>query len=623
MTMHESEANWIVASTDEIPREILERFAESRATITFRTLIPWGEHCTECVWPTCYSTCDLYEPREDGRCRRFVHGMVRLNCSESVNGYLLTISFKKWAKLWAKATLCLHPYDAAERAERSDLKIASMIHLVPLESLKKTLILKRYSWKKRLAIRNANGTESANCMLIECYNPGVAAVHVTFTIRAEGSVMPYQALLTMLPGFNRHRLPVAAIARSVDLSSRLDLELTPNEISEGCTLVFGALDFVLDSAWRETGETARREGTSSKPRLCKCVVWDLDGTLWDGTLVEDGEEKLRLKSRVVETLKALDERGILLSVASKNNADAALAALRRLGIAEYFVVPHINWEPKSQNIEQIAKELNIGIDTLLFVDDSPFERAQVSSACSSVVVIDAAEYERIPARPECQVPVTAESKQRRTFYKEQQTRDDARRGFDGDYFEFLRRCELKLTIRSLCAADLERVYELTQRTNQLNFSGNRYTYGELRVLINDPDLETFVLDCEDRFGIYGTVGFCIVKHGDNRIIDLMFSCRIQAKRVEHAFLSHVLRIYRERGGQILYANYRKTERNAPAGKVFEDLGFTVLGESEGIAELCFPAEREIPNDGIVEIRDLNCPSCAVAAESGESTLLRS
>jgi FkbH-like protein len=548
--------------------------------------------------------------------------MVRLNCAESLNGYLLKISFKKWAKLWAKATLSLHPRNAAERTERSDLKIANMIHLVPLEFLKKTLIRKRYSWKKRQAIKDGTGTELAHFMLIECYNPGTAAVHLTFTIRAERSVMPYQALLTMLPGFNRHRLPIAEIARSVDLSGRLDLELTPNEISEGSTLVFGALDFVRDSAWRNADGIRRPERTSSKTRLCKCVVWDLDGTLWDGILAEDGQDNLRLKGKVVETLKSLDDRGILLSVASKNDADAALAALRRLGVADYFVVPHINWAPKSQSLEQIAKDLNIGLDTLLFVDDSAFERAQVSSACPSVVVIDAAEYESILGRPECQVPVTAESKKRRLFYKQQQTRDDARKGFYGDYFEFLRGCELKLTIRSLSSADLERVYELTQRTNQLNFSGNRYTHDELRELIQNSDLETYVLDCEDRFGVYGTVGFCIVNHVNSRIIDLMFSCRIQAKRVEHALLSHLLRIYRGRGSEIVYANYRKTERNAAAGKVFDDLGFTVLGESNGLADLCFPADREIPNDGIVEIRDLNYPSSDTAAEGREGALLR-
>jgi predicted enzyme involved in methoxymalonyl-ACP biosynthesis len=102
----------------------------------------------------------------------------------------------------------------------------------------------------------------------------------------------------------------------------------------------------------------------------------------------------------------------------------------------------------------------------------------------------------------------------------------------------------------------------------------------------------------------------------------MFSCRIQAKRVEHALLSHLLRIYRGRGSEIVYANYRKTERNAAAGKVFDDLGFTVLGESNGLADLCFPADREIPNDGIVEIRDLNYPSSDTAAEGREGALLR-
>ena len=104
--MYESEANRVTASSHEIPEDILARFTESRNTVQKRTLIPWGEHCTECVWPTCYSTCDLYSPRTDGRCQRFVQGMVRIPYPESLNGYLLKISFKRWAKLWSTGQHC-------------------------------------------------------------------------------------------------------------------------------------------------------------------------------------------------------------------------------------------------------------------------------------------------------------------------------------------------------------------------------------------------------------------------------------------------------------------------------------------------------------------------------------
>ena len=119
--------------------------------------------------------------------------------------------------------------------------------------------------------------------------------------------------------------------------------------------------------------------------------------------------------------------------------------------------------------------------------------------------------------------------------------------------------------------NLERVHELTQRTNQMNFSGNRYDREVLRKLLSSPHLDTFVLSCEDRFGSYGVIGFSIVDRREPRMTDLMFSCRIQSKRVEHAFLAHVIRRYIGETGKNFYANYRKTPRNAPSGRVFADL----------------------------------------------------
>ncbi len=116
--------------------------------------------------------------------------------------------------------------------------------------------------------------------------------------------------------------------------------------------------------------------------------------------------------------------------------------------------------------------------------------------------------------------------------------------------------------------NLERVHELTQRTNQMNFSGNRYDREVLRKLLASPYLDTFVLSCEDRFGSYGVIGFSIVDRREPRMTDLMFSCRIQSKRVEHAFLASVIRRYIAETGKDFYANYRKTPRNAPSGQVF-------------------------------------------------------
>jgi FkbH-like protein len=149
--------------------------------------------------------------------------------------------------------------------------------------------------------------------------------------------------------------------------------------------------------------------------------------------------------------------------------------------------------------------------------------------------------------------------------------------------------------------NLERVHELTQRTNQMNFSGNRYDRDVLRKILSSPHLDTFVLSCEDRFGSYGVIGFSIVDRREPRLTDLMFSCRIQSKRVEHAFLAWVIRKYIAETNRDFYANYRKTPRNAASGQVFADLSLEEIGSRDGVLSLRFGKEREIPDDAVIDV----------------------
>ena len=597
--MHESEANWVVGSAEEIPQEVGACFMETRTSVIARSVIPWGEHCSECVWPACYSTCDLYMARADGRCRRFTQGMVRIPFSQGVNPYIVRVTFKRWAKLWATARAEVLPITEADKRERRDLRIAEWLHHIPVKWVQAKLIQKRYSWKKRIAWGKGSSLEQANCMLIECYNPGKQVVEMTLTMRNKGALVPFQALLAMEPGFNRQRIGTEQIARFVDLNLPLDIDVAPNSTQDTCTLYFGAIDFVNDTAYVAANESAGI--TSQKTHICKCVVWDLDNTLWKGTLIEDGLERLSLRPGVGEILKTLDERGILVSAVSKNNYEDAIEALRSFGIDHYFLYPQISWIPKSEGIRTIAGELNIGLDSLLFVDDSRFEREQVQSECPDVAVVDALAYGEILDRPDTQAPVTEESRKRRLFYREQQVREGARRSYTGDYAEFLRSCSLHLALHSLTEGNLERVHELTQRTNQMNFSGNLYTREQLREISADPRMDTYVMDCEDRFGNYGTVGFCIVNATENRMTDLMFSCRVQGKRVEHAFLNYLLRKYRNGQVRSFCADYRRTPRNAASGRVFEDLGFVSEVEGNGIDRLRYPEGRKPAEEGIVEI----------------------
>ena len=599
--MYETEANRHKESSEQIPANVIARLADVKKTVLERTVLPWSEHCTECVWPTCYTTCDLYSAREDGKCRRFAQGMVRIDCSEALNSYLLKVTFKRWGKLWTPGSIRLRSAREAFRAERRDYRIGTMLYQLPVPSpIKRIVTGKRYSLKKRLAYRPSTGETFPSSFLLECYNPGADAVRLSLSIRSveDKSQIPFQKLIELDPGFHRVRVPYPEIAGIVDLSAPFNVELIPNDDTKEVTLLFGLMDFV-----RENLEPVTRPESPTKdtPKKIKCVVWDLDNTMWDGILVEDGHEKLALRPGIRQIIALLDQRGILQSVASKNNHDEALAVLKRFQMDEFFLAPQISWLPKSGAIQEIARQLNIGLDTLLLVDDSEFELRQVSAALPDVRTLDARRYVEILDLDECNVPVTAESRERRKMYRVESQRQAVAGNFANDYMAFLRHCDIKLNIRPMVEENLERVHELTQRTNQMNFSGNRYDRTVLKQILSNSSLDTYVLEVEDRFGTYGVVGFCIVDSRETLMTDLMFSCRIQSKRVEHAFLAHLIRLYVTRTGKDFRAHYRRTSRNAPSGKVFSDIGMEELENQGGLSILMFPKEIAVPEDGLVQI----------------------
>jgi FkbH-like protein len=603
--MYETEVNQQIESAAAIPAEARRSFGELRGQVRSRTVLPWGEHCTECVWPTCYTSCDLYSPRQDGRCRRFVDGMVRIDSPSAANSYLLKIRFKRWGKLWTPGNLRLLAADRAERLEQRDRRIGSALQRLPLPNLVKIeATTRRYGFKKRMASRKSKQQELPSCFLLECYNPEAHNVRLSLTMRAtdERSKTPFQKLINLTPGFHRVRVPLEEIAAWIDVRQPFGIDLIPNDDADDTTLYFGLMDFVSELVEsRKTGN----EKASGKPdkgeKKIKCVVWDLDNTLWDGVLVEDGPEKLVLKPGVAAIIQDLDQRGILHSIASKNNLDDVLQVLKKFKLEEYFLCPQVSWRPKSQGIAAIAQQLNIGIDTLLFIDDSKFELGEVKAACPELKVLDALDYRTLPERGDCQVPVTAESRERRKLYQVEASRQTVAQSFSNDYMAFLRHCEIQLTVRAMTEDNLERVHELTQRTNQMNFSGNRYDREVLRNLLSVPYIDTFVLSCEDRFGSYGVIGFSIVDCREPRMTDLMFSCRIQSKRVEHAFLASVIRRYIAETGKDFFANYRKTPRNAPSGQVFADLSMEEIGSSEGVLSLRFPKEKAVADDGVIHV----------------------
>ncbi|WP_236794812.1 HAD family hydrolase [Amycolatopsis sp. GM8] len=319
--------------------------------------------------------------------------------------------------------------------------------------------------------------------------------------------------------------------------------------------------------------------TGSRPKRgqIKCVVWDLDNTLWDGTLLEDGN--VRLRDDVVAEIRRLDRLGVLHSVASKNDEDAALAKLREFGVEELFLHPQISWNAKSDSLRRVAEAINIGIDALAFVDDQEFERAEVAAVLPEVTCVDAADLPEALREARFQPRfVTDESARRRDMYRSQIVRDERERDFVGTSEDFLATLDMTLVIAPAAEADLQRAEELTVRTNQLNSTGVTYSYEELDALRGSPDHLLLVASLTDKFGSYGKIGVCLVEKGDQHwyLRLLLMSCRVMSRGVGTILLGHVMNLAAQ-AGKPLRADFVETGRNRMMQITYAFAGFTEVG----------------------------------------------
>jgi FkbH-like protein len=287
--------------------------------------------------------------------------------------------------------------------------------------------------------------------------------------------------------------------------------------------------------------TPAREG-----RKVKCLVWDLDNTLWNGVLLEDGNVTLRDGAEAL--IRELDRRGILQSVASRNDHDLAMAKLREFGLDEIFIYPQIGWNAKSASVKAIAETICIGTDTLAFIDDQPFERDEVSHVLPEVLCIDAADLDRVIDMP-AMMPrfVTAESQDRRRMYKADIERKQAEEAFQGAQDEFLATLQMSLTIAPARYEDLRRAEELTLRTNQLNTTGYTYSFEDLDRFRTSDRHHLWVAGLEDRYGAYGKIGLALVEADADvwMIRLLLMSCRVMNRGVGSVFINHIRNRARE------------------------------------------------------------------------------
>jgi len=545
---------------------------EAVSPIAIRSISPlvWQEHCVECAMPACYHTCAHYKKRADGRCRLFEYGIERFENKKAILGQNVVIDMNEWAKLETFFYTSGVSYENAK-------KINS--HIVALGKLAQTFnigFFKRFCYYiKEFYIRKIGDKNDSVPQLFLCEIVNEKSEYVLNLENKANEEIVYRTSLNVKQGFNRFIIPTQDM--NIKSGCRNYLYLYPE--GNGPQLInIVSLEIVSIKA------DFLEQYFPKSAKKVKCVIWDLDNTLWDGILGEDGMDRIVLREEMIDIIKSLDAKGIINSIASKNNEDIAVKALKNFGIFEYFVCPQINWNAKSQNIKNIAETLDLGMDTFVFVDDSAFELNEVITNCPPIRTCNVHDIDNFIHNDCFDVPVTEDSMKRRVSYQEIAIRNKAAEGYSDNIVDFLKSCNMVADIAHPSEHEITRCYELLQRTNQLNISGERLTMDELTSMVNSPRFDCYRIRVHDNFGDYGLVGFAVFDISGQYTVILkhfVFSCRAARKKLEQSFFEHMIVFYRNSGYKKLELVCRLTEKNKLMQQVLSESGlFDKIGENE-------------------------------------------
>ncbi|SLN55572.1 HAD-IIIC family phosphatase [Oceanibacterium hippocampi] len=330
----------------------------------------------------------------------------------------------------------------------------------------------------------------------------------------------------------------------------------------------------------------------------KCLVLDLDNTLWGGVVGEEGPDGVKVGpgDPVGEAflafqhgIVALKERGVILGIASKNNpADVEEVFARRPGMPlrlEDFSAVQVNWNHKHESLKAIAASLNIGIDSLVFLDDNPVECGMVREMLPEVKVVqmpdDPALYlDCLRALPWFErLSITGEDRAKARQYLENQKRDVARET-TGDLNDYLKSLGTEVIFRHPVEKDADRIHQLFTKTNQFNTTTMRYSPADVERFMTGDRFDIRVADVRDRFGELGTVGLILIdREGEVPAIDsFVMSCRAMGREIESAIVNSVKEEYLLSGRYpALECRYVPTRKNQPVAELYESQGFIVAG----------------------------------------------
>ena len=336
-----------------------------------------------------------------------------------------------------------------------------------------------------------------------------------------------------------------------------------------------------------------------KGKTKKCIVLDLDNTLWGGIIGEDGLEGIKLSNTspgieyvdFQRGLLSLYNRGVILAICSKNNYDDAIKVFQehpyQVLKEDHFAAMRINWQNKAANIADLAKEINIGLDSMVFFDDNPVERAQVSQAHPEVLIVELPKNPRLYRQTLENLKVfdvlslTMEDLVRGEMYAGKRKRAELEQSAES-IEDFLRTLDLRVKIQLVNDFDTPRVVQLIGKTNQFNLTTRRYTDAEVRQFREDEDSIVYSMAVTDKFGDEGVVGVAIVKIKDDDwwIDSFLMSCRVIGRSAETALLARIVADARDVNAKRVIGEYIPTKKNPPAADLYEKHGFGMPAESD-------------------------------------------
>jgi len=325
----------------------------------------------------------------------------------------------------------------------------------------------------------------------------------------------------------------------------------------------------------------------------KCIVLDLDNTLWGGTVGEDGFDGIKLGPQLPgntylefqKNLKALKNRGIILAINSKNNFNDAIQVINEhpnmILRKEDFSSIMINWNNKVSNMYEIAQELNIGLDSIVFFDDDPVNRELMRTSLPDILTVelpkDSSEYvNTLHELPEFSMfEITDEDSKRSEMYAQQQTRKEFEISTP-NLEDLLRNLSLELIIKKSNNFTNPRISQLILKTNQFNLTTKRYTAEEILNFTNDENIIIGCAQVKDKFGDHGITGVFIIKklNSNEWFLDtFLLSCRIIGREIEKGILNYIINEAKKNGIKIIKSQYVRTEKNTPIQDFLPNCGF--------------------------------------------------